>query len=61
MRIRQGAITHYGLQRYEVFSDCANFCCLFCFYPCFFYAFVHKKVFNRAKESGHDVVRSPIP
>ena len=43
MRIRQGAITHYGLQRYEVFSDCANFCCLFCFYPCFFYVSAGKQ------------------
>ena len=43
MWTRQSAITHYGLQRYEVFSDCANFCCLFCFYPCFFYVSAGKQ------------------
>jgi hypothetical protein len=76
MRTRQGAITHYGLQRYEVFSECANFCCLFSLRLLIFYVFAEKKqergarkgVFCRQKsrseegekESGSDSHRHPI-
>lgn len=76
MWTRQSAITHYGLQRYEVFSECANFCCLFSLRLLIFYVFAEKKQERRArkgvfakkkqerrereKESGSDSHRHPI-
>ena len=50
MWTRQGAITHYGLQRYEVFSECANFCCLFSLRLLIFYVFAEKKQERRARK-----------
>ncbi len=52
MWTRQGAITHYGLQRYEVFSECANFCCLFSLRLLIFYVFAEKKQERRARKGA---------
>ncbi len=52
MWTRQSAITHYGLQRYEVFSECANFCCLFSLRLLIFYVFAEKKQERRARKGA---------
>ena len=56
MWTRQGAITHYGLQRYEVFSECANFCCLFSLRLLIFYVFARQKVRDGQKNGPRQLV-----
>ena len=52
MWTRQSAITHYGLQRYEVFLECANFCCLFSLRLLIFCIFAEKKQERRARKGA---------